>query len=66
MALYKLTKGTLSRIRTDKKGIDELLKNGYTLDGEVNKKYEVVNANPFADKEPKKCKEHKKEDGDNK
>ncbi len=52
--LYKLTLGTLSRIRKTKKEIDELLAEGYTLDGEVNDKYEVIDANPvFATPKPK-------------
>jgi len=47
--LYKLTLGTLSRIRKTKKEIDELLAMGYTLDGEVNEKYEVIDAEPVFD-----------------
>lgn len=47
--LYKLTKGSLSRIRKNKAGIDELKEDGYTLDGEVNEKYEIIDANPVFD-----------------
>ena len=57
--LYKLTKGTLSRIRKTKKEIDELLEQGYTLDGEVNEKYEVVDANPVFDAPKPKTKKQK-------
>ncbi len=57
--LYKLTLGTLSRIRKTKKEIDELLAEGYTLDGEVNDKYEVINANPVFDAPKPKTKKQK-------
>lgn len=46
MALYKLTNGTVSKIRTDKKGVDALLAAGYKLDGEVDEKYEVIDDRP--------------------
>jgi len=46
MANYKLTKGTLSRIRSDKEGVKELLNDGYILDGEVDKDYKVIDAYP--------------------
>lgn len=45
--LYKLTKGTISVIRTDKASVAEAVKDGYRLDGEVNEAYEVVNPVPF-------------------
>ena len=57
--LYKLTLGTLSRIRKTKKEIDELIEQGYTLDGEVNEKYEVINANPVFDAQKPKTKKQK-------
>ncbi len=57
--LYKLTLGTLSRIRKTKKEIDELIEQGYTLDGEVNEKYEVINANPVFDTPKPKTKKQK-------
>jgi len=57
--LYKLTLGTLSRIRKTKKEIDELIEQGYTLDGEVNDKYEVINANPVFDAPKPKTKKQK-------
>lgn len=57
--LYKLTLGTLSRIRKTKKEIDELLAEGYTLDGEVNEKYEVIDANPVFDAPKPKTKKQK-------
>lgn len=44
--LYKLTKGTISVIRYDKKGVDEEISNGYALDGECDEKYEIINARP--------------------
>lgn len=48
--LYKLTKGTLSRIRTTKKECDDLIEQGYILDGEVDKDYKVINPYPFANR----------------
>ena len=57
--LYKLTLGTLSRIRKTKKEIDELIEQGYTLDGEVNEKYEVIDANPGFDAPKSKTKKQK-------
>lgn len=57
--LYKLTLGTLSRIRKTKKEIDELIEQGYTLDGEVNEKYEVIDANPVFDAPKAKTKKQK-------
>lgn len=42
MARYKLTKGSLSRIRYDRAGCEELVQQGYRLDGEVNDKNELV------------------------
>ena len=48
--LYKRTKGTLSRIRKTKKEIDELIEQGYTLDGECNDKYEITNPSPTFEK----------------
>ena len=57
--LYKLTLGTLSRIRKTKKEIDELIEQGYTLDGEVNDKYEVIDANPVFDAPKPKTKKQK-------
>lgn len=57
--LYKLTLGTLSRIRKTKKEIDELIEQGYTLDGEVNEQYEVINANPVFDAPKPKTKKQK-------
>ncbi len=57
--LYKLTLGTLSRIRKTKKEIDELVEQGYTLDGEVNDKYEVIDANPVFDAPKHKTKKQK-------
>ena len=57
--LYKLTLGTLSRIRKTKKEIDELIEQGYTLDGEVNEKYEVIDANPVFDAQKAKTKKQK-------
>jgi len=49
--LYKLTKGTLSRIRKDLKGIKDLEKDGYKFIGEVDKDYNIINIKrPFAPK----------------
>jgi len=42
MALYKLTKGTLSRIRTKQEDIQALIDEGYTLDGEVDEKFNLL------------------------
>lgn len=50
--MYKLTKGTLSRVREDQNGVQELLDKGYKLDGEVNDNYEVINANPVFNVDP--------------
>jgi hypothetical protein len=50
MALYKLTKGTLSRIRKSEKECKDLMKDGYVLDGEVDKNYKVTNKDPFKKK----------------
>lgn len=47
MALYKLTKGSLSRIRTTEKDCKELIKQGYVLDGEVDNNYKVIKEDPF-------------------
>lgn len=47
MALYKLTKGSLSRIRSTEKDCKALIKEGYTLDGEVDSNYKVTNKDPF-------------------
>ena len=56
MALYKLTKGTISVIRTTKDSVDEAIADGYKLDGEVNERYEIIDADPFREHEHK----HKK------
>ena len=53
---YKLTKGTLSRIRTNKKDIDALIKEGYVLDGKVNDKFEVIDDDPTFSKPKSKPK----------
>ena len=53
---YKLTKGTLSRIRTNKKDIDALIKEGYVLDGKVNDKFEVIDDVPTFSKPKSKPK----------
>lgn len=55
MALYKLTKGSLSRIRSNEKDCKVLIKEGYSLDGEVDENYKVVGKEPF-----KKAKKDKK------
>ena len=47
MPLYKLTKGTLSIIRTNKASVYDAEADGYKLDGEVNEAYEVINPSPF-------------------
>jgi len=52
--MYKLTKGAVSRIRKTKAEAKELMKDGYTMDGEVNEKYEIIDANPVLDA-PKKA-----------
>ena len=57
--IYNLTKGTLARIRKTIKEIDELIEQGYTLDGEVNEKYEVIDANPVFDAPKPKTKKQK-------
>lgn len=56
MALYKLTKGTVSVIRNSKAAVDEAISNGYKLDGECNERYEIIDADPFKEPEHK----HKK------
>lgn len=53
--MYKLTKGSVSRIRKTKEEARALIKDGYTLDGEVNDKYEVIKKDVSLD-EPKKAK----------
>lgn len=56
MKQYKLTKGTISRIRTNKAGVDELLKEGYSLDGEVvqeGNSYRVVSSSVVFDDDEK-------------
>lgn len=51
--LYKLTKGTVSVIRKDRAGVQEAIATGYSLDGECNEAYEIVNPSPiFEDHEP--------------
>ena len=42
MKRYKLTKGSLSRIRTTEKGRDELIEEGYTFDGEVDENLKPI------------------------
>lgn len=51
MALYKLTKGTLSRIRKDKAGCDELIEQGYVFDGEVDENFNPVVSIPEEEKD---------------
>ena len=53
--MYKLTKGAVSRIRKTKAEARALIKDGYTLDGEVNENYEIINADVSLDA-PKKAK----------
>ena len=48
--MYKLTKGTLSRIRHNELDCKILMDEGYKMDGEVNKDYEVINPYPVFDK----------------
>ena len=61
MALYKLTKGTVSVIRVNHADVKQAEADGYKLDGEVNEAYEVVNPYPrFDDIEPAKADEPKK------
>ena len=50
MALYKLTKGTVSVIRNSKAAVDEEIANGYKLDGECNERYEIIDADPFRER----------------
>jgi hypothetical protein len=58
MALYKLTKGTISVIRQNREGVKQAEADGYKLDGEVNEAYEVVNPYPrFDDPAPAKVEE---------
>lgn len=46
LKIYKLTKGTLSRIRSKQEDINALIDDGYKLDGQVNDKYEIINDRP--------------------
>ena len=49
--LYKVSKaGEASRIRSSKSEVLKLVKRGYTLDGEVDEEYNVIDADPFAKK----------------
>ncbi len=54
--LYRLTKGTLSRIRKTKEEVDKLIEQGYTLDGECDDKFEIINPNPVFDAPKKRTK----------
>jgi hypothetical protein len=51
---YKLTKNSLSLIRTSLKGVKELEKEGYIYDGKVNDKYEVIDTKRPSEKKGKK------------
>ena len=42
MGQYKLTKGSLSRIRSKREDIQSLIDDGYILDGEVDKDYNLL------------------------
>lgn len=46
MALYKLTKGSLSKIRNTENGVRDLMACGFVFDGEVDTKFNVINPNP--------------------
>lgn len=61
MALYKLTKGTVSVIRMNLADVRKAEADGYKLDGEVNEAYEVTNPYPrFDEAELSKTEEPKK------
>lgn len=42
MGLYKLTKGSLSRIRSKRDDINALIEDGYILDGEVDSDFNLL------------------------
>lgn len=46
MKLFKLTKGPISKIRSDKVGCEDLIKSGYILDGEVDEDFNPVQSVP--------------------
>ena len=46
MKKYKLTKGSVSRVRTNKNDIAAMLANGYVLEGEINDKGLIIDPNP--------------------
>jgi len=54
--MYLLKKDTLSRVRNDKKGIDELLAEGYELLGECDEQYNIIDPNPSFEKKAQKKK----------
>lgn len=54
MSLYKLTRGTVSVIRSDKAGVQEAIARGYAMDGEViedDGAYRIVNPSPIFDED---------------
>ena len=57
--LYKLTRKHESTICHNEQEIKLAQKQGYTLDGEVNDKYEVIDANPVFDAPKPKTKKQK-------
>jgi len=44
--MYKLKRGSISIIRNTKRDIDEAVKEGYMLEGECDKDYNITNKNP--------------------
>ena len=57
---FKLTKGTVSVIRTTKEGVQEALASGYAMDGEVTEEngvYRVINPAPIFEAEEGKTAE---------
>lgn len=49
MAKYKITKGPVSKIRTDKAEVSAMLAKGYVLDGEINDVGVIIDPNPVLD-----------------
>ncbi len=64
MAMDKLTKGSVSRIRRTEAEVLELVGKGYRLDGEVDENYAVINDDPFGEEKPAKAKKAKKEEAE--
>lgn len=60
--LWKLTKATVSLLRSDKAGVLEAQKAGFVLQGECDQDGNIIDAQgtPFTDEQPKQASQPKK------